>query len=187
MTIRCPICPYDGYLILEKPRKLNRSKPTNWQIWQKAREKYPNLKDWEIKLKLGLNESSNIAYTEYELKDRPRSPHYKIVHNVWRFNSKFHWRVTKSCYLGSLRYALTVLKLIYARQNKLDKVEYYNALRKKYPENKKPNQKDAKKIYNIILLAKKLENKEKLDKLKTKKGKKARVLVSDPTIKNPKS
>jgi len=96
MTTLCPICLRDGYLVREKPRKLNRSSLTNWEIWKNAREKYPNFKDWEIKLKLQLYDS-NVAHIEYKSENRTRSPYFRFFHRTAYFRPH---------YLGSLSSAL---------------------------------------------------------------------------------
>jgi len=181
MTIRCPICLRDGYLVREKPRKLNRSSLTNWEIWKKAREKYPNLKDWEIKLKLQLYDS-NVAHTEYKSENRTRSPYYRFFHRIACF---------RPCYLGSLSSALERIESSITKLNankRQDWIDYCNIVRSKYPEDKKPKHSDAYEIYRVVCLSRDLErclrSKEAISR---KIEDMPRILVSDPTIKNPKS
>lgn len=142
MKGNCPICHKVGYLILEKPRDIKTK--THWDIWEKSRKLYPNLKDWELQQNglVGIY-SRNIPHKRYIRKHRSyyRFSHYKL----------------NPCYIGCLE---TAIKRLEDKAQILeDSFDSHSkqfrhgvqAIKEYFNKNYIPDPNDSKYIYSVIL------------------------------------
>lgn len=95
-TIQCPICLQPGVLVKEPPRMQKRTTQTNWELWREYKTKYPNLADYDLRLKI-IREKRSLKNIPTKAYYRKKNPFYRVYH-FKKVNGK--WKTNKPCYLG---------------------------------------------------------------------------------------